>query len=112
MNMRPFALGLTVAALTFGCQSMNKEHGDDEEDEVEMTLDQVPAAVREGLQREAGGAAVTKVEKETEHGRTGYETDVKIDGKEWEIIVDENGKLISKKLDDENEAGEKKEKED
>jgi len=112
MNLRPFALGLTVAALTFGCQSMNKEHEDEEGDEVQMTLDQVPPAVREGLQREAGGAAITKVDKENEHGRTGYEVDVKIDGKNWEIVVDENGKLISKKLDDENEAGEKKEKED
>ena len=37
---------------------------------------------------------------------------MKIDGKNWEIVVDENGKLISKKLDDENEAGEKKEKDD
>jgi len=112
MNLRPFALGLTVAALTFGCQSMNKEHEDEEGDEVQMTLDQVPPAVREGLQREAGGAAITKVDKENEHGRTGYEVDVKIDGKNWEIVVDENGKLISKKLDDENEAGEKKEKDD
>jgi uncharacterized membrane protein YkoI len=112
MNLRPFALGLTVAALTFGCQSMNKEHEDEKGDEVQMTLDQVPPAVREGLQREAGGAAITKVDKENEHGRTGYEVDVKIDGKNWEIVVDENGKLISKKLDDENEAGEKKEKDD
>jgi|KBSSwiStaDraftv2_1062776.scaffolds.fasta_scaffold1423069_2 uncharacterized membrane protein YkoI len=112
MNLRPFALGLTVAALTFGCQSMNKEHEDEEGDEVQMTLDQVPPAVREGLQREAGGAAITKVDKENEHGRTGYEVDVKIDGKNWEIVVDENGKLISRKLDDENEAGEKKEKDD
>ena len=34
MNLRPFALGLTVAALTFGCQSMNKEHEDEEGDDA------------------------------------------------------------------------------
>ena len=112
MKLRPFALGLTVsAALAAGCGHMNKEHEDDE-DEVEMTLDQAPPAVREGLKREAGGAAIAKVEKETEGGVTGYEADVKIDGKDWEIVVDENGKLISKKPDEDDEAGEKKEKED
>jgi uncharacterized membrane protein YkoI len=113
MKLRPFALGLTVAALTIGCQHMNTEHDEEgEENEVKMTLDQAPPAVREALQREAGGAAIAEVDKEDHDGRTAYEVDVKKDGKNWEIIVDENGKLISKKLDEDDDKGEKGEKED
>jgi hypothetical protein len=100
MKMRSFALGLTVAALAVGCQQMNKEHEDDEADELKMTLEQVPPAVREGLQREAGGAVITEVDKEDHQGRPAYEVDVMKDGKNWEIIVDENGKLISRNLDE------------
>jgi uncharacterized membrane protein YkoI len=114
MKFPALALGLAVAAATtIGCNHMSKEKEENEENEVKMTLDQVPAAAREGLQREAGGASITQVDKEDIKGKTGYEVDVMKDGKNWEIIVDENGKLISKKLDEEkHEKGEKEEKEE
>ena len=57
----------------------------------------------------AGGAAITTVDKESRDGKTVYETDVKSGGKNWEIVVDENGNLISKKIDEEaGEASERK----
>jgi uncharacterized membrane protein YkoI len=104
-------IGLMSAAMLVGCKQ-NKNGGGEsaEEDEVKMTLDQVPAAAREGLQREAGGATITKVDNEKHNGQTVYETDVKSGGKTWEIMVDENGNLVSKKAEDE--SGEKGGKKD
>ena len=46
----------------------------------------------------------------SKHGKTIYEADAMIDGKNYEILVSEDGKLISKKLD--NEENEKGKKED
>ena len=54
------------------------------------------------------------VEKEEEDGKTAYETKVKIDGKEYEIKVADDGKLIGKKAEDaeEHENGKKEKEED
>lgn len=112
MKRHLFAVSLAVAAASVGCSQMGKDHEREDEDEIEMTLDQVPAAVREGLQREAGGAAIAEVEKEDENGKVVYEADVTIDGKNWEIVVDESGKLVSRKLDDDDEKGEKRDADD
>ncbi len=107
-----------AALLICGCSSMKgkeccKEEG--EKDEVKMTMDTVPAAVRDGLNREAGGAKVEGVDKESRHGKTVYEADVMKDGKNWEIVVDDSGQLVSKKLDEEKDEhkgkGEKEEDE-
>ena len=83
-----------LCLVVIGCQSHDKE-----ENEVKMRLDEVPPAVRETLTREAGGAPIDQVEREEEHGRTVYEADVKSGGKTWEITVDANGNLISRKED-------------
>ena len=103
---------VSVLALGLGCsgqasQSMNVE-GKAEGAEVTMKLGDTPPAVRAALQREAGGAAIDKVDREMKEGKTIYETDVMMNGKNWEIQVDEQGNLVSKKLDDE--ATEKNEK--
>ena len=50
-------------------------------------------------ERETAGGTVQKVEKETRNGQTYYEADATVNGKKWEIKVDENGKLISKDED-------------
>jgi hypothetical protein len=109
MQVRRMAAVATLALIT-GCSAMHdsKSSGEGEEkDEVKMSINDVPAPVRDALTREAGGASITSVDKETRHGKTVYETDVMKDGKNWELVADENGKMVSKKLD--NEAGEKSE---
>jgi uncharacterized membrane protein YkoI len=94
-------LGLAVCGV--GC---NHQHGEKEEgNEVKMSIDQVPAPVRATLMREAPGATITTVDKEEDKGKVIYEADAMIGGKNWEIKVDADGKVISKRLD--NEAEEK-----
>src|SRR4051812_18378601 len=98
MKANWYVIGVMSAALLVGCkQNKNASEEGAEEDEVKMTIDQIPPAARAGLQREANGANITKVDKEKHNGQTVYETDVKSGGQTWEIMVDENGNLVSKK---------------
>jgi uncharacterized membrane protein YkoI len=118
MRARILLVPLTAAMMLglAACSSMSK-HGDDDKNEkgessVEMTLDQVPPAVRATIEAQAAGAKIEEVDKETENGATVYETDVTVEGKEYEIKVAEDGKLISKKLEEDDEKGEKDDDDD
>ena len=86
------ALSLATALMVGGCAAMEKEE--------KVNLDQVPAAVKATLQKEAGTSPISTVDKEIDDGKTIYEADVVIDGKNYEIKVAEDGKLISKGLDE------------
>jgi uncharacterized membrane protein YkoI len=90
-----------MVVLGAGCANSHKSESEEEGNEVKMTLDQVPPAAREALVREANGATITTVDREDNKGKTVYESDVMMNGKNWEIKVDGNGKLVSKKLDPE-----------
>jgi uncharacterized membrane protein YkoI len=68
--------------------------------EEDVSLDQVPAAVKATILKEAGGATITELERETEDGRVIYEAEFEVDGKEIEINVAEDGKLISREVDE------------
>jgi uncharacterized membrane protein YkoI len=91
-----------------------------EDQEVQIKFSDCPAAVQKTLKREANGAKIEKVDLETAHGKPVYEVDVKIDGRNYEILVAEDGLLLSKALDedegdekeDAKDKGKKKEKED
>jgi uncharacterized membrane protein YkoI len=99
-----FASWVVIGAMAVCTGCAHKGKGDaeaKERNEVKMRPEEVPPAVRSALEREAGGASITTVDKEMSGGRTVYETDVMMNGKNWEIKVDENGKLLSKKLDPE-----------
>lgn len=79
----------------------------EEENEVTMAFKDLPAAVQKTIQREAMGAAIETVDKEKDGGKTIYEADAKIDGHNYEIKVGEDGLLLKKALDDEDEKDEK-----
>jgi len=83
----------------------------EEENEVKVAFKDVPAAVQKTIQREAFGATIDSVEKEKHDGKTVYEADANIDGHNYEIKVGEDGLLLKKKLDDEDEKDEKDAKE-
>lgn len=81
-----------------------------EENEVKVKLADVPADVRATLEKESFGATLPdQIDKETDDGKTVYEADVKLDGKNYEIKVSPDGTLVSKKLDQEDEKGAKHE---
>ncbi len=76
---------------------------EEEDEEVSVKFADAPAAVQKTLQREAAGTKIEKLDKLVREGRTLYEADAKLDGKNYEIIVTAEGLLLSKELDDEEE---------
>src|SRR5688500_13734053 len=87
------ALVVAATLVAVGCNSSSRER---EEQEVEVTLDQVPQAARDALSRESGGAPMGTVRREIENGRPVYEATFSSGGKSWEVEVDENGKVLDR----------------
>jgi hypothetical protein len=70
-----------------------------ERSEEPMTLDQVPAAVRETILAEAGGAEVREIERETRDGETHYEAEWRAGGQEIEIRIAPDGTLVGRETE-------------
>jgi uncharacterized membrane protein YkoI len=66
-----------------------------EDKEETITMDQVPALVKEAVAKVATPDQITKVEKDTEDGKVEYEFHVKKDGKTKEVSFSADGKLLS-----------------
>ncbi len=62
--------------------------------EEETTLDKVPAAARDAIQKAASGATLGKVETVTESGRTSYEATIRKGTRDTEFKVDSSGKTV------------------
>ena len=103
------AICVAFAALfVVGCAMLQSKEAEDEK-EVKVKFDQLPAPVKQTFQKESNNAAIAQVDQEqAKDGKAVYEADVTLDGKNWEIKVDQDGKLISKKLDAETKETEKK----
>ncbi len=86
------------------------EKGEKESDETPVKLEELPAPVKDTLTKEAGTGKIGDIDKEAKDGKTQYEADVTMDGKEWELKIGDDGKLISKKMEDDKD--EKKEDKD
>lgn len=70
--------------------------------EEKVTIGQVPAAVKATILREAKGAKIEEIEKETKKGKTVYEAEFVVDGKEIEIKVAPDGKLLSREVEEDD----------
>lgn len=103
MKKSMILVGLLCVSLG-GCAAMKGEDNEKEGTEVKVSMDQVPAAVKTTLLREAEGVNIATVDKETSEGKTIYEADAVIGGTLYEIKVAEDGKLISKAIDKEAQA--------
>ena len=87
-----FALVIGVGTMV-GCASHGKT---DEGKEAPVAMNDVPAAVRATLEREAGGGKISEVEKEMKNGKTVYSADLMVNGVAWDICVGEDGTVLSK----------------
>jgi len=85
------AAWLVPAASAFeGVESSSKE----------VTLEEVPEPARNALIAHAGGNRIRELEEKVVDGRTLYEIEVLVDGKETEIVVAADGELVLVKRDD------------
>ena len=107
MTTRPILLGLCVfAALsTSWCVLAAVEEGEPVEiTEIEMKFADCPTAVQKAFQQEAVGAKLNEVVQITEDEKTFYKASITVDAREYEIIVDEDGTLVAKLLNDDDEV--------
>lgn len=105
------ACGLAFTLAAGGCAMSNRE-GDDDEKEHAVKMDELPAAVKATLTKEAGAGKIEEIDKHTHNGKTVYEADVLADGKKWEISVREDGQLLKKELDEEKDDEDDKDDDD
>jgi len=63
-----------------------------------LTLDNLPAPVREQFLKQAGGNPIRGISMEMRNGKPTYDCDVFISGKKNEVIVDTEGKLLTPPL--------------
>ncbi|MFW6107455.1 MAG: PepSY-like domain-containing protein [bacterium] len=73
-------------------------------DEVELSLDRVPAAVRQTILREAQGAKVEDVEREVDAGQVVYEAEFEAGGREVEIRIAPDGTLLEKEVEEDDDG--------
>jgi len=108
MNPRCILLLTAMVALAVcGCATNQRQAAESPEaGETKVSLAQTPAAVRQTIERELVGAQLEDIAREERDGKTIYETDIIRDGHKWEVVVGEDGKIISKIQ--EGSAGEKK----
>jgi hypothetical protein len=64
--------------------------------ETKVRLDQTPAAVKQTIERELIGAQLEDIARQDHEGRILYETDIIRDGHKWEVVIGEDGQIISK----------------
>ena len=62
--------------------------------ELEVELDSIPASAKAAIQKTVGNGKITKVETISKKGKTDYEAAYMLDGKEREVLVKADGKLI------------------
>lgn len=65
----------------------------------DVTLDQLPPAVRATLEKETKGGSIKDIEKDREGGKDIYEVEFTLDGHDWELDIAADGKLLEKRLD-------------
>lgn len=97
--MKAWSLILTVAVAVIlsGCATMDEWF----EDENEVALSEVPAPVMTAAKGTAEGFVPEEAEVETEKGQMVYELEgIAADGKEYEIEVSADGKVLEVEEDD------------
>jgi hypothetical protein len=76
----------------------------DKDDEQVVSLDKLPDVVKAAIVTASEGGTVKKVVSEKEDGKTTYEAEIVVNGKESEIKVDADGKVLEKKAEGDKDA--------
>ncbi len=64
--------------------------------DVKVTLEQTPPAVQRTIKDELVGARLEDIARKTRRGHAVYETDIVKDGYKWEVVVGEDGRILSR----------------
>ncbi len=66
-----------------------------QESEKKVSLKQLPPAVQAAVKEQSRGAQIRGLAKETEKGQTFYEVELKVNGHNKDVLIDESGKVVS-----------------
>ena len=94
MKVLTALLAFTVLLLAAGVQA--------EEDEKQVTIEQVPAAVKAAIETLAGTGTVKEIEEEKESGKVIYSVEIVQDGKEVEHEIGADGAVLKTEADDDD----------
>jgi len=78
--------------------------------EEKVPLDQLPKAVKEAAEKAVKGIVLTEAEKETKGDKVTYEVEGKANGKEWEIAITPEGKVLEIEEDKDDDKDDDKKK--
>ncbi len=78
------------------------EDEDEDDDDEEVSIGEVPRAVKITILKHAAGGEIEEIECEDECGKFIFEVGVSIGGKEVELKVNAKGKLVSKEIEDDD----------
>src|SRR6185295_2800626 len=93
----PWIFAAMIAIGMCGCATTQRQACEaPEAGETKVSLAQTPAAVRQAIERELVGGELEDIAKKERDGKIIYETDIIRGGHKWEVIVGEDGKIISK----------------
>jgi hypothetical protein len=70
------------------------------ETEVQVALEDVPAAVLNAVRAKFPDARLLEAERETEDGQTAYEIEIDNDGQELEVEISTTGDILEIEADD------------
>ena len=84
-------IAIGVIAFVSGCAMFQKEDSGQQ-----ISMDQLPAAVKAAAEKEIAGAKIIEVEKELKDGKPIYAVTYDENGKEMEVEYSEDGTLLSK----------------
>src|SRR5262245_25743290 len=98
MKTRNFVDSLLMVAVIgiCGCSGMHQNSAEaPERGEKKVRLDQTPVAVRQTIERELVGGELEDIAMKKRQGKTIYETDIIRNGHKIEVVVGEDGQIIS-----------------
>ena len=103
MKSSRWLIVLALVVVVCGVLSISAIAAKAKETEKDVTIGQVPAAVKTTILKEAGDNTIEEIEKVSIDGKVAYyEAEWHAGGKEVEIKVDPDGKLLSKEVEDDD----------
>jgi len=102
--------GLGAGLIAAPLFAKDKDEKEENEKHQTVTQDQLPAAVRDALQKEAKGKKVEEIKQENEKGEVRYEAEIVSGNTGTRVEFDQNGKVLERRKHDESNEKEHKER--
>ncbi len=84
------------------CEKRNDCKGDEDENEREISVSELPKAVTESIQVQFAGAQLLEADEITQKdGSLTYDIEIKYNSKKMEVMYDKEGKYLGEEKDDE-----------